>query len=243
MSCYTYGQGEYEVLFCSDGIYSREVQIKKGYRISKNDSIWFKNPHAILKICYNNCSETRVISGLFYSEIQKENTGFFEDYVVEMSTRGNHSMSISKLSDITDFATVGIVDSLMLPIAYAKLTTGKRKFFFVRYTVKGVEVNKRILVENQNLIFGKYLFEVRKIEVIPDSTVSIFYHNKSKKTSVLINKGLSFLFYDSEELRKIEAYYPDIIHLDDDEKYKVLLDNLLLQCNECAFSKINILKS
>ena len=100
---------------------------------------------------------------------------------------------------------------IVLRVSKAAFPMDENNFFFIRYSWKGDQINKKLDFEDDKLIFSKEeVFKVDGVEIDPFSTgnFELFYYKSVEEESSMITE-IEFVLIDQESLMNVYNAFKD----------------------------------
>ncbi|HOU98086.1 MAG TPA: hypothetical protein PLP65_04500 [Bacteroidales bacterium] len=206
MSIQLYAQNPYKVISVNGEILAKKANIKlqSGVEVKSDDNFAFMIPNS--RAALINPKLGRIIL-TEQNATDAFSKAAFAPAISSVKTRGMISNSIvSKNQLVSMFSDhLYVIDKLEIKINQSLFPMNNNAYFFIRYTYKGEEINKRLSFKSDTLILDKNSLYTIDGVPIPNPDVSemkLYYYEilgENAKATFLSAFNLSFI--DGEKLK------------------------------------------
>ncbi|WP_188476222.1 hypothetical protein [Dokdonia pacifica] len=239
-------QESYKVLYMNGDVYANNTLISIGDKIKDSDSLNFIEEKGLIKVCYSKCKKLRIFSNYFFKKNHIKTISDYTKYYKSLTTRGDKDFIKNVDLKVISEHQIAIIDTLKLNSKEFNLTSDRTNFYYVSYTFKKKEINKKLDYFKNHLIFTNSIYSVENEgKIIPDNnTISLFHYNANKRESTPIVTNLNIHFFDRTVLlKKIKNCCMDTkSNLSLKNKMILLKEYLKTEYSEMKFSENDINK-
>lgn len=186
------GQREFKVLMVKPStVFINEKTLQIGDTFHESDLLVFSNKNDLLKVCFNNCSQTKILTGGIFKASKATS---LKEYLIEtngLSTRGELDNDCITFENLKKQSKIGIIGELKICLDTNIYSHNGKNYFIFKYEIDEQLGDCKLLSWEDNLIIDENILDTIYYKTNANKfNLTLKYHSHQENLNYTLIKNL-----------------------------------------------------